>query len=221
MTDLCTYELSGDGVATIALNRPDARNAVNVPMLEQLLAKLEQARADDAAVLVLTAAGKNFCAGADLNEGLPGEVASGSRSRRELVEEALDRIADMPVSVSVVRGAAIGAGWAFALACDLTLASPTATFRWPELSLGVTPPEQAVRRLAREVGPRRALALVANEHLHPAGDLVPLGLLDVVPDQSLDDAARATATGLAQRHRASLAEVKAIVNDTYGLEVHA
>jgi enoyl-CoA hydratase/carnithine racemase len=212
VSDLCTYVLSEDGVATVTLNRPDARNAVNVALLEALLDRLEQARADAAGVLLLTAAGKTFCAGADLKEGLPGQVASGSRSRRELVDESLQRIAELPLSVAMVRGAAVGAGWALALACDLTLAAPTATFRWPELSLGVTPPEAAVRRLAREVGPRRALALIANEHLHPATELAPLGLVDVVADQWLDEAARTTARELAKRDRAALAEVKRIVN---------
>lgn len=218
MDDLCTYELSGDGTATVVLNRPDARNALNVAMLGTLLERLEQARSDDAAALVLTAAGKNFCAGADLNEGLPGQVAHGARSRRELVEEALQRIAQLPASVAVVRGAAIGAGWALALACDITLAAPSAIFRWPELSLGVTPPEHAVRRLAREVGPRRALALIANEQRHPAPDLAAIGLVDVVADEWLDVAARTTAAGLAARDRAALAEVKAIVMENGPVE---
>lgn len=134
---LCLMEREG-AVATVTLNRPDARNALNVPLLLQLVEALEDARERHADVLVLRAAGPAFCAGADVRAD-DGTAIGQPGLRRRLIEQACALIEAFPASVAAVHGPAVGGGWALAVAAVVTLAAPEAAFRFPELRLGFLP----------------------------------------------------------------------------------
>ncbi|MDX2704514.1 enoyl-CoA hydratase/isomerase family protein [Streptomyces sp. PA03-6a] len=198
---LCLMEREG-AVATVTLNRPDARNALNVPLLLQLVEALEDARERHADVLVLRAAGPAFCAGADVRAD-DGTAIGQPGLRRRLIEQACALIEAFPASVAAVHGPAVGGGWALAAAAVVTLAAPEAAFRFPELRLGFLPPEATVRRLRASVGPALAFRLLAADERFTADELARLGLVEVVAAPDLDRHAR----DLADRFAAAPADL--------------
>ncbi|MFD9668933.1 enoyl-CoA hydratase/isomerase family protein [Rhodococcus sp. NPDC059968] len=193
--DLCPAEQL-DGLVVLTLNRPEARNALDVPLLQAFVAGLAEGRRAGAGVVLVRAEGSAFCAGADVRSD-DGTATGRPGLRRRLIEESLDLMGDYPAAVVAVQGAAVGAGWAIATAADITLASPAASFRFPELPLGFLPPDSTVRRLEAAVGPARALRLLALDERFVADDLARLGLVDVIPEASLDGKAREMAARLA------------------------
>ncbi|MEU9546403.1 MULTISPECIES: enoyl-CoA hydratase/isomerase family protein [Streptomyces] len=187
-TPLCLSE-TGGGVATVTLNRPDARNAMNIPLLQQLVAALKGAREQGVGVLLLKAEGPAFCAGADVRSD-DGTAMGRPGLRRQLIEEACDLVEAFPASVAAVQGPAVGGGWALAAAAVVTLAAPGAMFRFPELRLGFLPPDQTVRRLRAAVGPAAAFRLLVADERFTGDDLARLGLVDVVGAADLGHRAR-------------------------------
>ncbi|MEU0782647.1 enoyl-CoA hydratase/isomerase family protein [Streptomyces sp. NPDC006173] len=185
---LCLVEKNGT-VATVTLNRPDARNALNIPLLRQLAAALDEARAHGADVLVLRAEGTAFCAGADIRTD-DGTAIGQPGLRRRLIEQVCDLIESFPASVAAVQGPAVGGGWALATAATVILAAPEAAFRFPELRLGFLPPDATVRRLRDCAGPSLAFRLLAADERFTADDLARLGLVEVVAAPDLDSRAR-------------------------------
>jgi 2-(1,2-epoxy-1,2-dihydrophenyl)acetyl-CoA isomerase len=152
-----------DGVATITLNRPDSLNALNAEMRRELIAVVKAARADDETrVLVLTGAGRGFCAGADLRDG------SGEPDfRRVLTDEynpliAAIRTLPKPV-VASVNGVAAGAGMSLALAADLVIASDEARFVPAFSRIGLVPDSGLTRTLEILLGERQLTATAAHE----------------------------------------------------------
>lgn len=207
---LClSEELEGHCVLT--LNRPAARNALDVPLLRAFVDGLLAAQRRDASVVLVRGAGPAFCAGADVRSD-DGTLLGRPGLRRRLIEQSLDLIASFPSSVVSVHGAAIGAGWALANAADITLASPAASFCFPELPLGFMPPASTVRRLRAVVGPARALRLLALGETHRAEDLAELGLLELRPEEVLDSEAREFASRLAALPAPLLRELKTTIS---------
>ena len=145
-----------DGVATITLNRPESRNALNLPMCEALLAAAQGM--DDAVRLVLVrASGPVFCAGADLKE-RQGMDAAQVRERRMKAFAAYAALEALPMpAIAVVEGAAVGSGCEIAAACDFIVATPQASFRVPEALRGTV---GATQRLPRILGKRLAKDLM-------------------------------------------------------------
>ncbi len=146
----------------IALDRPEARNAVSAPMMEELLGALRDAASDpEARIVVLTGEGSDFCAGADLSEldeaaGGPGGVEYG-----RAFEEVLGEIGRHPLPVlAAVRGAALGAGCQIAVACDLAVAAQDARLGIPSARLGIVINFENVQRLVLAVGPKRAAEML-------------------------------------------------------------
>ncbi|MET7745058.1 enoyl-CoA hydratase/isomerase family protein [Streptomyces sp. NPDC005385] len=187
-TGLCPVERNGT-VATVTLNRPEARNALNIPLLRQLATALDEARTHGADVLLLRAEGAAFCAGADVRADDGTEIGQPGL-RRRLIEEVCDLIESFPASVAAVQGPAVGGGWALATATVVTLAAPEASFRFPELRLGFLPPDATVRRIRDCVGIASALRLLAADERFTADDLARLGLVEVVTAADLDSRAR-------------------------------
>ena len=143
-----------DGVFTITLDRPEARNAVNLAMCDALIDAAERAAADDAVRVVLVRAnGPAFCAGADLKErrGMSEAQVRDRRSRAFAAYSALEAL-PMP-SIAVVHGPAVGSGCEIAAACDFIVATPEASFRTPEALRGTV---GATQRLPRVLGKRLA-----------------------------------------------------------------
>jgi enoyl-CoA hydratase/carnithine racemase len=187
-----TVELE-EGVLTIRLDRPEARNALTDEMVDGLRAQLERAATDDAvAGVVLTGTGTAFCAGADLSR-FDG-VADGRRFRfdshrlTELVA-LIERI-EKPV-VAAVNGVAVGLGVQLALACDLRVGGVSARFAFTEGKIGLLPTHGGVGRLVKLVGLARARDLLLGSATIDAAQAQAFGLLtEVVDDEDLAAAAR-------------------------------
>src|SRR5262245_24210444 len=151
-----TVELTlQDGVATIALNRPEARNALNLEMCEELLLAAEKAK--DARLVFIRGNGPVFCGGADVKE-RTGKSEQWVRERRLKAFAAYEALEALPMPcVALVHGAAIGSGVEIAAACDFIVATPEAIFRTPEAQRGTV---GATQRLPRVLGKRLAKDLM-------------------------------------------------------------
>ena len=150
------YSCAG-AVATIALNRPEARNALNFEMCEALLAATKSAIDDDARVVFIRGAGPVFCGGADLKE-RQGKSEQWIRERRLKAFAAYEALEALPMPcIALVHGTAIGSGVEIAGACDFIVATPEATFRTPEAQRGTV---GATQRLPRILGKRLAKDLM-------------------------------------------------------------
>jgi enoyl-CoA hydratase len=175
-----TLEVSvADGVATITLNRPEVRNALNLEMCEALIAATEEVAT--ARLVFVRGNGPVFCGGADLNE-RKGKTEQWVRDRRMRAFAAYAALESLPMPcVALVQGAAIGSGVEIAAACDFIVATPDASFRTPEAQRGTV---GATQRLPRVLGKRLAKdlmftgrALTAQE-ARDAGFVARIGELD-------------------------------------------
>ena len=146
------YSIAG-GVATIALNRPEVRNALNLEMCEALLALTRKITEDDARVVFIRGNGPVFCGGADLKE-RQGKSEQWIRERRLKAFAAYEAIEALPMPcVALVHGPVIGSGVEISAACDFIVATPEVTFRTPEAQRGTV---GATQRLPRILGKRLA-----------------------------------------------------------------
>ncbi len=211
MTDALLTSLDG-GVLTLTLNRPAKRNALNGEMIDLLHAALERADLDgDVRVVMLKGAGKDFCAGADLDELL----ASVNRSLAENEASALrlgtlfSRIRELSKPVlAMVHGRALAGGAGLATACDLLLAATSAQFGFPEIQRGFAP-AMVMTLLRRLVGEKAALDLVLTGRVVSADQAQALGLVTrVVPDAELEAASMKLAGGLTEASASALALTK-------------
>lgn len=169
------------GVATLTLNRPESRNALNLAMCEDLRAAAQGLDASVRLVLV-RAAGRAFCAGADLKE-RQGMDASQVRERRLKAFEAYAALEALPMpAVAVVEGPAVGSGCEIAAACDFIVATPAASFRVPEALRGTV---GATQRLPRILGKRLAKDLMFTGRTLSAEEAERHGLVSrlVAPDR--------------------------------------
>ena len=214
------------GIATIALNRPDKRNAMSDDMRSELIAALEQAAADKAIrALVLTGRGKGFCAGGDL-AGMErrmtapaGEVAFNGWSRQQRVHYCVALLHTMPKpTIAAVNGAASGLGADTAMACDFVMASPAASFTWSYINRGLIPDGGGMYFLPRRVGLPRAKELIFSGRKVDAEEAVRLGIADRMSaaDTLLADA-QAWAGELSRGSATALALGKTILNQTFEL----
>jgi enoyl-CoA hydratase len=173
-----------DSIATITVNRPKVRNALNSATIEELGVAFEQVKKDDAIrVVVLTGTGdKAFVAGADISEiaGLS-EAAGMEFSRRG--QRVFDSIESLGrPTIAAVNGYALGGGCELAMACTMRVASETAVFGQPEVKLGLIPGYGGTQRLPRLVGKSQALHLLLTGESISAAEALRIGLVDrVVP----------------------------------------
>jgi enoyl-CoA hydratase len=168
-------------VAIITINRPDKRNALNIKTREEGAALLEELRADDSVgVVVFTGAGdKAFIAGADIGE-FAGRTAMMQRdvmTARSLFT-AIDTF-PKPV-IAMINGYCLGGGCELALACDIRIASETASFGQPEINLGIIPGGGGTQRLTRLVGEGKAMELILGGEIIDAKTAHAIGLVNHV-----------------------------------------
>lgn len=204
-----------DGVRTITLNRPDDLNAVDDRVTRELQAELRGAAKDRSTrCLVLTGAGRAFCAGQDLksvtSRGAAFDFAEALRRRYNPVVLAL-RSLEIPVIASI-NGVAAGAGWSLALACDLRIASSKAKFVGAFSKIGLVPDSGMTWTLPRLVGSAKALEIAWFGEAFGADEALSLGLVNkiVEPDQ-LAESTRAWATALARGPTRALGLIKRAV----------
>ncbi|HTY41390.1 MAG TPA: enoyl-CoA hydratase-related protein [Thermoanaerobaculia bacterium] len=193
MWEFVRVEDRDGGIRVLTVSRPEKLNALNGAVLDDLAAAVGQAEADGGLrCLVVTGAGeKAFIAGADIAElSTLSPIQGREHARRG--QAVLDRIAALPVpTIAAVNGFAYGGGLELAMACTLRVASENAKMGLPETSLGILPGYGGTQRLARIVGPARALELVlTSEKGLTAAEAERLGLVNkVVPaGQALDGA---------------------------------
>ncbi len=215
-----------DGVATVTLHRPEVLNSITRPMSAELQAALRQA-ADDPAVraVLLTGAGRAFCAGQDLAEAMP-QGGTPAPPIEEIVRTSYNpvvlaiRALEKPV-VAAVNGVAAGAGANLALACDIVLAADTASFLQAFVKIGLVPDTGGTWVLPRLVGPARAAALAMLGERLSAQEAQAMGMIwRVVPGDQLLAEARAVAARLATQPTRAIGMIKRLLNAsaTNGLE---
>ena len=211
-----------DGVMTITLNRPDVLNSMNAAMADALLAALAHAATDGAVrAVLLTGAGRGFCAGQDLAEVLPrangalpdlGEVV---RRQYNPIVRAI-RTLEKPV-VCAVNGVAAGAGANIAFACDITLAAEEATFIQSFAKIGLIPDSGGTYLLPRLIGLQRAAALTMLGEKLVAVKAKEWGLiLDVLPHAALFDVCMGYAKRLAEMPTRGIGLAKRGFNAGFG-----
>jgi len=200
------------GALTLTLDRPDKRNALSAALIEGLHAGLERADLDaDVRVVVLRGAGKDFCAGADLDELL----ASADLSPAENEAAALrlgalfGRMRRLPKPVvAVVQGRALAGGAGLVTACDLAMAGEGAQLGYPEIQRGFVP-AMVMTLLRRAVGEKLALDLVLTGRVLTAPEARGAGLLArVVPDAALEREAGSLISSLTEASPSALALTK-------------
>ena len=195
------------GVLTLTLNRPDRLNSLNTELLSALLSALSVARDDDEVrAVVLTGAGRGFCAGADLTDSSLRGTDAGPAVRAHLQTLYTPlilglRALEKPV-VAAVNGVAAGAGMSLALACDLRIAAESAYFLQAFVRIGLVPDAGSTWFLPRLVGMGKAMELAMLGDRVPARDALGLGLVNrVVPDDQFAAAVAELATRLAEGPR--------------------
>jgi enoyl-CoA hydratase len=187
-----TVELSiADGVATIALNRPEVRNALSLEMCDALLATTKEVAQKDISLVFIRGNGPAFCGGADLNE-RKGKSEEWIRGRRMRAFAAYGAIEALPMPcVALVHGAVIGSGVEIAAACDFIVATPDATFRTPEAQRGTV---GATQRLPRILGKRLAKDMMFTGRTLTAAQARDAGLVSRIGE--LDAEKRAIAEAI-------------------------
>ncbi len=207
-------------VATITLNRPAKRNALDAVTVRELKDALCAAQEDsETRVILLRGEGKDFCAGADLAQ--LERIAAGA-SPLENLEDAMAignlfidmRRADKPI-IAAVQGNAIAGGAGLATACDVVLAAESAVFGYPEVHLGFVP-AMVMALLRRNLGEKRAFDLVARGDLITSTEAYQLGIVTrVIADDALDAEATAYASTLANRPSSAIRLTKRLL---YGMD---
>jgi 2-(1,2-epoxy-1,2-dihydrophenyl)acetyl-CoA isomerase len=193
VTELETVNVGvDDAIATIELNRPEALNAWNARLGEDLLAALRQAQQDDAVrAVVLTGAGRAFSSGADLKDVSPHKTPDGRpdvyRALTELYHPIMEAIRELPKPVvASVNGPAVGIGASLALCSDLILAAESAYFLFAFVNIGLVPDGGSSLFLPTRIGMARATELSMLGERLPAAKALEWGLINrVVADQRL------------------------------------
>ena len=214
------------GIATLTLNRPDKRNAITDAMRTELIDALEQVASDGTIrALVLTGAGKGFCAGGDVAgmqrrmDAPAGEVGFNGWTRQQRVHHSVALLHTMPKPViAAVNGGANGLGADMALACDFVVASEESSFAWSYIKRGLIPDGGGMYFLPRRVGLARAKELIFTGRKVEAAEALTLGIADRVSraDALLADA-QAWARELSQGSAPALALGKSILNQSFEL----
>ena len=217
------YEVS-EAVATITLDRPDALNALTVPMKRELLSAFRSVGQDPTVrVAILTGAGRAFCAGQDLKERLEPDAAPLAVELRERYNPLIRqmRALDQPI-VAAINGVAAGAGASLAFACDVRLAADVAAFRLAFGRIGLVPDSGATWFLPRLVGPARAAELALLDEPLSAVEAARIGLVArVVPAESLMTEAHVVALRLAALAPVALALTKHALERSWSVTLDA
>jgi enoyl-CoA hydratase len=204
-----------DGLATLAIDRPRASNALALQTMAELDEALETVRRERARVLVIRGVGdKVFCAGGDIKEleRMRSEIDAAAMAHR--MRKTLDRIPQLAIPVIAgLNGDALGGGAELAIACDFRIAAAHARIGFAQISLGLMPAWGASERLASLVGRGRALSVLLSGEAVAAAEAFQLGLVEVVvPSAVFDQRLHEVALGIAAAPPAAVAGIKSSVN---------
>jgi 2-(1,2-epoxy-1,2-dihydrophenyl)acetyl-CoA isomerase len=223
------FEMLGP-ICLLTLNRPDRLNALTVQVAKEFNAAVSEALESGARVIVLTGAGRAFCAGGDLREmqeiaGREGRVEAFFDEPLRILNESILLIRQTPVPfIAAVNGVASGGGCNLALACDLVIASESAKFNQAFVKIGLVPDCGGTFMLPRLVGLKRATQLMFTGDLVTAAQAAEMGMINsVAADGELMSQVMAMAEKLAQAPTAAIGQIKKLleasaVND-YGSQL--
>ena len=205
-----------DHISVITLNRPDALNALNDQLLEELGDALGEAQKNDKVrCIVLTGSEKAFAAGADIK--MMSNKSFVDAFGEDLFTEATDKITAIrkPI-IAAVSGYALGGGCELAMMCDFIICSDTAKFGQPEINLGVSPGLGGTQRLTRFIGKSKAMDMNLTGRFMEAKEAERCGLVSrVVPTKNLMSEAMGAATKIAEKSMITVMAVKEMVNRSY------
>lgn len=207
-----------DGVAVATIAAAERRNALTLPLVDEIVAALDVLEADDAVrALVVTGAPPAFCAGADLSH-----LGASQREGLTKIYEGFLRIGRSPLpTIAAVNGAAVGAGVNLALVCDVILAGSSARFDTRFLQLGLHPGGGHTWMLRRRIGPQAAAAMVLFGEILDGAEAARVGLAwRQLPDEELLDTAKELASRAAAAPRDLLVEVKRTLGDVATIADH-
>lgn len=208
-----------DSIATIILNRPEVRNALNEETLKEILSALKAIEDDeDIDVIIFIGEGeKAFTAGADINQLATRESMDAFESGS--MSEVYRKIENSKkATIAAINGYALGGGFELALACDIRIASENAQLGLTELDLAVIPGAGGTQRLSRVIGKGKALDMILTGEFLLADEAKQLGLVsNVVPQRELFDTAKDKATRIVQKGPLAVQMAKLVVNKGYDM----
>lgn len=214
-------EMREMSVGLITLNRPAALNALTTEMAREIMSAIGEAREHGARALVLTGAGRAFCAGGDLKEmrtvaEREGRIEAFFDEPLGLLNECVLMLQQVPLPViAAVNGPASGGGCNLALACDIVIAAESARFNQAFVKVGLSPDCGGTYVLPRLVGLKRAAELMMTGDVVDARSAEALGMINrVVADDELMNAAMSLATRLSQAPTAAIAKTKRLLAES-------
>lgn len=214
--DTLLVDKDEDGVALVTLNRPDAMNAFNQQLMDELTEALDRLDKDDeVGCVVLTGSRKAFAAGADIKE--MREKSFPGTYYEDFITANWERAARMrkPI-IAAVSGYALGGGCELALMCDFILAAENAKFGQPEITIGVSPGAGGTQRLARFIGKSKAMEMCLTGRMMDAEEAERCGLVSrIVATDDLVEEARTVARKIASMPRVTAMMTKEMVNTAY------
>ena len=215
---------NADGITTLTLNRPDKRNAISFELLEELMQALEQVAKSDAGVLIITGAGKAFCAGLDLEDlkALLGKSHDENVKDSAFMAQLFRRIYEFPLpTIAAVNGAAIAGGTGIATMCDITLAVPEAKFGYTEVRIGFVPAIVS-SFLVMQVGHKIARDLLLTGRLFDAHEAHRYGLVnEILEPARLLPRAQELARSLLENSPSSVRLTKKLINGFIAAQLDA
>ncbi|NUO86059.1 MAG: enoyl-CoA hydratase/isomerase family protein [Cupriavidus sp.] len=211
-----------DGVATLTLDAPARKNALSLPMREEIGEVIRRIRDDDSVrALILTAAGTDFSSGGDISSMQVEISAEQGRRRLRKLHGWLEHLIQLDVPViAAVDGAAYGAGFSLALTADIILATPRARFGLPFLRMGLVPDCGVLYTLPRMIGLQRAKALMFSMRELDAQAAQDLGIvMEIVPADGLQARARALAQAFTEASPVAVSLTKQALNASLGQDL--
>lgn len=205
------YEKRGN-IAIVRLNRPDKLNALNMEIVHDFVSVFNELEKDkEVKAVIVTGNGRAFCAGADVNEMSNMPIEEIARVGHAPMWERLKTFRK-PV-IAAVNGPAVGGGLELAMACDMIIASESASLGQPEINLGIMPGAGGTQRLTRAVGKYKGMEMVLTGRTISAWEAYRRGLVTkVVPEEALLDEAVKLAKEIASKSGFAIEEAKEAVN---------
>lgn len=210
-----------EGIATVTINRPEVRNALNAETWREIRAVIrELAGDDDVKVAIFTGSGdKAFASGADINVLKQRTMVEALEGESQAILAELEDFSKP--TIAAINGYCLGGGCELAMACDIRIAAESARLGQPEVNIGIIPGAGGTQRLARLVGLGKAKELILTGDIIDAQEALRIGLVNkVVPDDQLMAAARDMARKIMAKGPLAVRLAKTVVNVSLSTDLH-
>jgi enoyl-CoA hydratase len=217
--EMILTETPSPDVGVVRINRPQARNALNSQVMHEIFTALEAFDRDDAiGCIILTGSDKVFAAGADIKQMVETDAVTMMTGDDFTDWSRMSRVSK-PI-IAAVSGWALGGGCELAMQCDMIVASETATFGQPEITIGIIPGAGGTQRLTRAVGKAIAMEVMLGNRNLSAAEAAAAGLVNrVYPVESYFDEAVKLAAKIASMPRVAVRLIKDAINKSYELSL--